>query len=60
MRVMVVVEMCIRDRLLIVQLAVGGGSRVDDKALHISDVGEQREQLPVSYTHLDVNKRQGR
>ena len=29
------------------QLAVGGGGRVDDKALHIRHVGQQRENLQV-------------
>ena len=40
-------------QLLIVQLAVGGGSRVDDQALHVSDVGQQREHLQV------INKLEG-
>ena len=26
---------------------MGGGGRVDDKALHVSDVGQQREDLQV-------------
>ena len=34
-------------QLLIVQLAVGGGSGVDDKALHIRNVCQQREDLQV-------------
>ena len=34
-------------QLLIVQLAVGGGGRVDDKALHVRYVGQQREDLQV-------------
>ena len=34
-------------QLLIVQLAVGGGSGVDDKALHICNVCQQREDLQV-------------
>ena len=29
------------------QLGVGGGGRVDDQALHVSDVGQQREDLQV-------------
>ena len=40
-------------QLLIVQLAVGGGSRVDDQTLHVSDVGQQREHLQV------INKLEG-
>ena len=34
-------------QLLLVQLAVGGGGRVDDKALHVRYVGQQREDLQV-------------
>ena len=29
------------------QLAVGGGGRVDNKALHVRHVGQQREDLQV-------------
>ena len=29
------------------QLGVGSGGRVDDQALHVSDVGQQREDLRV-------------
>lgn len=29
------------------QLTVGGGGRVDDKALHVCHVGQQREDLQV-------------
>ena len=31
----------------VVQLAVGGGSRVDDQALHVGHVGQQGEDLQV-------------
>ena len=34
-------------QLGIVQLAVGGGSRVDDQALHVGHVGQQGEDLQV-------------
>ena len=34
-------------QLLVVQLAVGGGSRVNDKALDVSDVCQQGEDLQV-------------
>ena len=34
-------------QLLVGQLAVGGGSRVDDQALHVGHVGQQGEDLQV-------------
>ena len=34
-------------QLFVIQLAVGGGSRVDDQTLHISNVCQQREDLQV-------------
>ena len=34
-------------QLLVVQLAVGGGSRVDDKALYVGDIGQKGEDLQV-------------
>ena len=34
-------------QLLIVQLAVGGGSRVDDQALDVGNVGQQGEDFQV-------------
>ena len=34
-------------QFLLAQLAVGGGSRVDDQALHVSNVSQQAENLQV-------------
>lgn len=34
-------------QLFVIQLAVGGGSRVDDQTLHISNVCQQGEDLQV-------------
>ena len=34
-------------QLLVVQLAVGGGSRVDDKALYVGDIGQKGEDFQI-------------
>ena len=49
--------MCIRDRNALAASLLGA-IRLDRDALDVAGVGDGDDHVPVSYTHLDVYKRQ--